>query len=554
MITGEILRNAIISGANNIANNRHSVDELNVFPVPDGDTGTNMTLTIKNAAKELSVVSNKTVSEIADITASALLRGARGNSGVILSLIFRGIAKGFKGHETAEGPELAAALQNGVSAAYKAVMKPTEGTILTVVRMAAGAEEAVKSGDNDFTLVFEKALLGAKDALEKTPEMLPVLKKAGVVDAGGCGLVTIFEGMLSAFKNGVVIESNEAPKEVAKQEKKVNAAAEYDGEITFTYCTEFIVQRDKKITTSPTALRSYLESIGDCVVVVDDDSIIKVHVHTDNPGNALQEGLKFGMLTNMKIENMREQHENAKQNAQIEQTVQQDDNGAYTPVAPEEEFGFVAVAAGEGIQSLFTDLGVNSLVSGGQTMNPSTDDILRAIELTPAKNVFVLPNNKNIIMAAEQTVKLATRNVIVLQTKTIPMGISAMLAFDPNANVDDNAVAMQQAAEHVGSGSITFAARDSDYDGHKIKEGEILALENGKVAFVEQDLEKAVVKLTKSLCKKDSGFVTLIYGEDITDEQASAAEAAVRAKLGDSIEITLVPGGQPIYYYIISVE
>ena len=555
MITGEILRNAVISGANNIANNRHSVDELNVFPVPDGDTGTNMTLTIKNAAKELTVVSNKNVSEVADITASALLRGARGNSGVILSLIFRGIAKGLKGKDTAEGAELAAALQNGVSAAYKAVMKPTEGTILTVVRMAAGAaEEAVKSGDKDFVLVFEKALLGAKDALEKTPEMLPVLKKAGVVDAGGCGLVTIFEGMLSVFKDGVVIESQEAPKEVAKQEKRTNAAAEFDGEIKFTYCTEFIVQRDKKITTSPTALRSYLESIGDCVVVVDDDSIIKVHVHTDNPGNALQEGLKFGMLTNMKIENMREQHENAKQNAQIEQTVQADDNGAYTPVAPEEEFGFVAVAAGDGIQSLFTDLGVNSLVSGGQTMNPSTDDILRAIELTPAKNVFVLPNNKNIIMAAEQTVKLATRNVIVLQTKTIPMGISAMLSFDPNMSVDDNAVAMQQAAEHVGSGSITFAARDSDYDGHKIKEGEILALENGKVAFVEQDLEKAVVKLTKSLCKKDSGFVTLIYGEDITDEQAAAAEAAVRAKLGDSIEITLVPGGQPIYYYIISVE
>lgn len=555
MITGEILRTAVISGANNIANNRHSVDELNVFPVPDGDTGTNMTLTIKNAAKELSVVKNKTVSEVADITASALLRGARGNSGVILSLIFRGIAKGLKGRETADGAELAAALQSGVSAAYKAVMKPTEGTILTVVRMAAtAAEDAVKSGDCDFTLVFEKALLGANDALEKTPEMLPVLKKAGVVDAGGRGLVTIFEGMLSVFKNGVVIESQEAPKEVAKQEKKVNAAAEFDGEITFTYCTEFIVQRDSKVKTSPAALRSYLESIGDCVVVVDDESIIKVHVHTDNPGNALQEGLKFGMLTNMKIENMREQHENAKQNAQIENTVQQDDNGAYTPVAPEEEFGFVAVAAGDGIQSLFTDLGVNSLVSGGQTMNPSTDDILRAIELTPAKNVFVLPNNKNIIMAAEQTVKLATRNVIVLQTKTIPMGISAMLAFDPSVSADDNAVAMQQAAEHVGSGSVTFAARDSDFDGHKIKEGEILALENGKVAFVEQDLEKAVVKLTKSLCKKDSGFVTLIYGEDITDEQAAATESAVRAKLGDNIEITLVPGGQPIYYYLISVE
>lgn len=556
LITGDILRNAVISGANNISNNRQSVDELNVFPVPDGDTGTNMTLTISNAAKELIVAKDKNVTEIASITASALLRGARGNSGVILSLIFRGISKGLKGKETADGADLAQALQSGVKAAYKAVMKPTEGTILTVVRLSAdAATKAVEEGETDFAKVFEIALNGAKEALDQTPEMLPVLKKAGVVDAGGCGLVTIFEGMNSVFSDGKMIESADATDSDKKAEKKAtNAAAEFEGEITFTYCTEFIVQRDSKITTSPKALRSYLESIGDCVVVVDDESIIKVHVHTDNPGNALQEGLKFGMLTNMKIENMREQHENAKKNAEIEQTVQQDENGTYTPVAPEEEFGFVAVAAGDGIQSLFTDLGANQLVSGGQTMNPSTDDILRAIELTPAKNVFVLPNNKNIIMAAEQATKLATRNVIVLQTKTIPMGISAMLSFDPDASAEDNATAMQQAADNVGSGSVTFAARDSDYDGHKIKEGEILALENGKVAFVEQEIEKAVVKLVKNLMKKDSSFITLIYGSDVTDEQAAAVEEAVKAKLSPNVEVTLVPGGQPIYYYIISVE
>ncbi len=303
MITGDILRDAIISGANNISNNRQSVDELNVFPVPDGDTGTNMTLTVTNAAKELNLVSGKTVTEVADITASALLRGARGNSGVILSLIFRGIAKGLKGKETANGEDLSIALSSGVKAAYKAVMKPTEGTILTVVRMAAEvAEEAVKAGDTSFVSVFEKALGGAKDALDQTPEMLPVLKKAGVVDAGGCGLVTIFTGMLSVFKDGKIVESQTAPKEVKKAEKKAtNAAAEWEGEITFTYCTEFIVKRDAKVTTDPKKLRSFLESIGDCVVVVDDESIIKVHVHTDNPGKALQEGLKFFQLTNMKI-------------------------------------------------------------------------------------------------------------------------------------------------------------------------------------------------------------------------------------------------------------
>ncbi len=556
MISGNILRDAVISASNHIANNRQSIDELNVFPVPDGDTGTNMSLTISNAAKELARVNDQDVAQVSHVVSGALLRGARGNSGVILSLIFRGIAKGFKECKTADGVELAAALESGVKAAYKAVMKPTEGTILTVVRVAAEhARTAVDGGETDFVAVFEKALEGAENALASTPELLPVLKKAGVVDAGGAGLILIFKGMLSVFKDGVIIESASAPSAPAPAAKSgTNAVAEWEGEITFTYCTEFIVQREAGNTREPLLLRSYLETIGDCVVVVDDENIIKVHVHTDNPGKALQEGLKFGQLTNMKIENMREQQQEAKRNAGIENTVQTDGDEAYTPVAPENEYGFVAIAAGDGVRSLFGDLGVDQIVSGGQTMNPSTDDILKAVELTPAKTVFVLPNNKNIIMAAEQTVRLATRKVIVLQTRSIPMGISAMLSFDPEADADTNATAMQLAADKVGTGQITFAVRDADYDGHKIKEGEILALENGKVAFVEQDVERAVVRLIKNLYKKDSQFVTIIYGADVTDEQAVAVEDAVRRRLPEDAEITLIPGGQPVYYYILSVE
>lgn len=555
LITGDILKQAVISGSNNISNNRVAVDELNVFPVPDGDTGTNMSLTIGNAAKELNVINGANVSEVAKTVAGALLRGARGNSGVILSLIFRGFSKGFKDCETADGEKLVEALKKGTKAAYGAVMKPTEGTILTVVREAGeAAEEAVKNGKNDFTEVFQIAVDGAKAALAKTPEILPVLKKAGVVDAGGAGLVKIFEGMLSVFKDGVAIESETASSNAPVQKTASNAAAEWEGEITFTYCTEFIVKKEKDKKDDANKLRAYLETIGDCVVVVDDEAIIKVHVHTDNPGKALQKGLENGSLINMKIENMREQHEEAKKNAQIEATVQSDENGAYTPVKPEKDYGFVAIAAGEGIKGLFTDLGADMVVSGGQTMNPSTDDILRAVELTPAKTVFVLPNNKNIIMAAEQTTRLATRKVVVLQTKSIPMGISAMLMFDPDADTDTNADTMQAAADAVGSGSITFAARDSDYEGHKIKQGEILALENGKLSFVEQDAEKAVVRLTKSLFKKDSQFVTLIYGEDISEDEAVKAKEALEAKLPNDAEITLIPGGQPVYYYIISVE
>ncbi len=551
MFNGNTLRDAILSGANNIANNRQKVDELNVFPVPDGDTGTNMSMTIGNAAREITRLQDEPAGNVADAAAAALLRGARGNSGVILSLLFRGIAKGLKGCEEVDAAHLADALQLGVEAAYKAVMKPTEGTILTVARVAAESARRAADEGKDALEVFTDALAGARQALAETPEMLPVLKKAGVVDAGGQGLIVIFEGMLSVFKDNIIIApADEGPAAPAAPSR--SAAAEYEGEITFTYCTEFIVKRgkDKK---DPLRLRAFLETIGDCVVVVDDEEIIKVHVHTDHPGKAIEYALDFGPLTNLKIDNMRDQHERARHEA-AESPVRPMGKEPYQPAPMEKPVGFVSVAAGEGLQTLFQDLGADQVVSGGQTMNPSTEDILRAVELTPAETVFVLPNNKNIIMAAEQAVPLSSRKVIVLQTRTIPMGISAMLAYDPDLDTEENAIAMDKAAKNVGTGQITYAARDSNYDGHKIKQGELLALENGKVAFTEENLTKAVVRLTKSLTKRDSAFITLIYGEDVTDEQAEEARAALESKMGKDVEITAISGGQPVYYFIISVE
>ncbi|MBQ5321246.1 MAG: DAK2 domain-containing protein [Oscillospiraceae bacterium] len=543
MINGALLRDAFISGAHNISKNRQAVDRLNVFPVPDGDTGTNMSMTIDSAAKELERSSASTVSEVSATAATALLRGARGNSGVILSLLFRGFSKGLKGKEEANARDIAEALKIGVETAYKAVMKPTEGTILTVARLAA--EYAVASEETDEVKLWAGICAKAKEALDDTPNILPVLKKAGVVDAGGKGLLCIFEGMKHTFETGEVIEG-EAVTEASEEEEEYNAAAADLGEeITFTYCTEFIVMKEN--SSDPLSLRAYLESIGDSVVVVDDDDIIKVHVHTNNPGNALQEGLKFGSLTKMKIENMREQH-NGQKTAQPKKKL--------SAAEPTEEYGFVSVAAGEGIENLFRELGANHIVSGGQTMNPSTEDILEAVMATPAKVVFVLPNNKNIIMAAEQTISLVSdRKVCVLPTKTIPQGISAMLAFNPEEeNVDRNLLDMSKAAENVATGQITFAARDSDYDGHRIKKGEMLGLENGKVAFTEKELIKASGRLAKDLYKKDSSFVTIFYGEDVSEEDAVKIEAEVKAKLPESAEITLVSGGQPVYYVIMSVE
>ena len=548
MINGSLLRDAILSAAYTLASRKQSVDELNVFPVPDGDTGTNMSMTIGAAARELEMLKEPAVSETSKVTASALLRGARGNSGVILSLLFRGISKGLQGKSEASGTDLADALVEGVSAAYKAVMKPTEGTILTVAREASEKARSVAMDDNDALTVFRAAVSQAKETLARTPEMLPVLKKAGVVDAGGQGLVIILQAMLDVFEGGPVMKPEATPAGGSAAKPKRSAVAEADGDILFTYCTEFIVLKAPGCEDA-LKLRAYLESIGDSVVVVDDEEIIKVHVHTNHPGDALESGLKFGMLTKLKIENMKEQH-----TAQVTEAEQMAENDSYVPVDPDIPYGFVAVAAGMGVQSLFEDLGVNNVVTGGQTMNPSTDDILNAIHATPAQTVFVLPNNKNIIMAAEQAVKLADRRVCVLQTVTIPQGISAMLAFDPEASFADNQVNMTEAASRVQSGQITFAARDGDYDGHNIKAGEILAMENGKLAFVEKDLEKAVYKLTRSMVRRDSSFVTLIYGSDVTDGQAESACEFIKSKLSPNLEISLINGGQPVYYYLISVE
>lgn len=544
MLNGKILKDAIISGANNISNNREKVDELNVFPVPDGDTGTNMSMTIKNALVELERLNDfATVETVAKTAASAMLRGARGNSGVILSLLFRGLSKGLDGKTEASVEDYCNALKLGVEAAYKSVMKPTEGTILTVAREAA--EQAQEKKCKDFAELFDSLTAFAELSLQKTPELLPVLKKAGVVDAGGMGYLVILKGMASVISNGIMIEA--ASSDVKTESVVTNAAGTYETDIEFTYCTEFIVVKNDAARDSM-KLRAYLESIGDCVVVVDDDSIIKVHVHTEHPGKALEEGILYGSLINLKIENMKEQHKGAAAKAEMQKKQR------LAPVKPEKEFGFVSVASGAGLEMLFKDLGADVIVKGGQTMNPSTEDILDAVNATPAHNVFVLPNNKNIIMAAEQAVKLTDRNVTVLQTRTIPQGITAMMAFDEAADFKANGVAMTAAIDTVTSGSITFAVRDSDFEGKNIQKGEILAMENGKLSFVERDVTKALTKLVKKMIRSDTSYVTVIYGSDVTDETAQEAYEALRAKISDNIEIVLVNGGQPVYYYIVSAE
>ncbi len=556
MIQGKQLRDAMISASNALSLRKQEVDELNIFPVPDGDTGTNMSMTISAAARELSRLGNPTVTETADAASAALLRGARGNSGVILSLLFRGFSKGLKGKTEATGADLASALKLGVDAAYKAVMKPTEGTILTVAREAA--EKGIAAGKKDASVeyVWEAICAEADASLQRTPELLPVLKKAGVVDAGGQGLYIILRAMQAVFRGEPIVEGEAAVAPASATERKVSAAGSFETDITFTYCTEFIVARDKKCTKDPLKLRAYLESIGDCVVVVDDEEIIKVHVHTNDPGKALSKGVEYGQFETVKIENMRIQHQNAGWVGEPE--------GEPVPtlerVEPEEEFGFVAVAAGNGLKSLFTDLGCHQVVSGGQTMNPSTDDILNAIQATPAKVVYVLPNNKNIILAAEQAIPLADREVHVLPTRTIPQGISAMLAFDPDAKVKDNLTAMMKAADNVTTGSITFAARNSDFEGRNIHEGDILALDNGKLSFTDKEMQHAAMKLTKNIVNsrrlsgKGASFITILHGEGVSAKKANALKAALESRYGNDIEVTVINGGQPVYYYFISVE
>ncbi len=552
MITGKMFRDGVISASNNIANSRSEVDALNIFPVPDGDTGTNMSMTIGAAAKEMAVLPDDcTIGDASARCASALLRGARGNSGVILSLIFRGFSKGFKGLETADSKAVANAFELGVKAAYKAVMKPTEGTILTVVRKASEAATKAAETEKDPLEVSFEALKAAKEALAQTPELLPVLKQAGVVDAGGSGLVLIFEGIQSVWANGVIVQPIEGsgvePVSVPSKSTVANAS----DDIKFGYCSEFLIEKASGAKEKdPLKLRAFLESIGDCVVVVDDNDIIKVHVHSNEPGNVIQAALKYGQLINIKIDNMRYQHRNANEGVA---------NGE-APVMPKAEpvnkYGFVAVCAGEGLEELFKDIGADVVVSGGQTMNPSTDDILNAVMATPAKTVFVLPNNKNIIMAAEQSINLAEgREVRVLQTKTIPQGISAMLMFDETADANENQMAMMEAAENVETAQVTFAARDSEIEGVPIKQGEIMGLCNGKIKYTGNDIKDIAYKSAVKVFKKNqSSIITVIYGADTTEADAEEVKNRLAEKYGDDVEISIVNGGQPIYYFIISVE
>ena len=549
-MNGFDLKQAVISGSNNICSKKLMINDLNIFPVPDGDTGTNMSMTTTAAVNALKTVDSTNAGAVAKEIASAMLRGARGNSGVILSIIFRGFADGLKDKEDVNGKDLVEALGLGVDGAYKAVMKPTEGTILTVARVGYEGGLKVCEKNDDVTYVWEEICKSASEALEKTPEYLPVLKKAGVVDAGGMGLLTIFEGMLKYFRDGEIIEYD-AESTQEELDNFTNTVAEFDEVINFSYCTEFIVGRDEEISTDPNELRMFLETIGDCVVVVNDDEIIKVHVHTNQPGDALKKGLEFGQLLTVKVENMVEQHKKAQADADKKAAEPQKPAVAQ----PVDEVGFVAVAAGDGVTQLFKDLGCANVVSGGQSMNPSTDDIYDAVMATPAKTVVVLPNNKNIIMAAEQTVPMVEdREVIIVPTRTIPQGMTAMLSYDPELSPESNKDMMMDAARAVATGQVTFAARNSEFGHHKIKEGEIIALENGKLTITEKTPVRAAVKLAKNMIKHDTSFVTLIYGSDVSEEDAQEAYEAIQDRFGSKVDVSLVNGGQPIYYFVLSVE
>ena len=527
--------------------NKQRINELNVFPVPDGDTGTNMSLTMNSAAIELGRKQTDTVGAVADCAASALLRGARGNSGVILSLLFRGIAKSLKGRENANAAEFAAAVSAGVDAAYKAVMKPAEGTILTVSRLGAQAAVEFAKESTDFEAMLEALLAAAREALADTQNINPVLRRAGVVDAGGEGFVLVMDAMLGYLQGRTAAPVTAAAPAAAAAPKEGADFSEFDtGEITFGYCTEFIVARENN--KSPELLRSFLNNLGDCVVVVDDDEIIKVHVHTNVPGEVLTEALTYGPLQTVKIENMRNQH-----TALSGSDVPAAPEAEPAVAAPEKQFGVVAVSAGEGMANLFRELGVDRVVTGGQTMNPSTEDILTEVNKTPAEIVFVLPNNKNIIMAAQQCIPLSDKKVIVIPTKTVPQGITAMLSFDPASAEDVIEAEMSAAIESVHTAQVTYAARDSDFDGHDIHKGEYLALMDGALLGSNADLDKVLLTIADAATDLDPEIVSIYYGEDVKADAAQHAAELIGGRLPMS-DVNVVDGGQPVYYYMISFE
>ena len=554
-ISGSVFKQMVLFGAACITLERETINDLNVFPVPDGDTGTNMSLTIQTAAAELKKNQPATVSDAASITASALLRGARGNSGVILSLLFRGISKHLKGMDEADGVLLAAAMKEGVATAYSAVMKPAEGTVLTVSRLAA--DRAVQAAEecNSVEYVLQEAIHKGLETLEETIEMNPVLKKAGVVDAGGKGYLVILDGMLRALRGEAIPEVNEE-----KAESKADFSSMSQEEITFTFDTVFIVRKWENTSIEP--LRAYLSSIGDCLVIGEDDEAFKVHVHTDIPGCALTEAQKYGTLELAKIENMRTQYEAVAAGKKAQST---DDLDAVEEelermesepaVAPaEKRYGFLAVCAGEGLATAFRDLGVDRIVSGGQTMNPSTEAILQEVNRTPSEVVFILPNNKNIIMAAQQCAGLTEKQVIVVPTATVPQGITAMMNADlEQEDPQTLADAMAEAASAVTTAQVTYAARNSEFDGFAISEGDYLALENGKLFGTDRSIDPLLSKLAEDAKSRGAEFVTIFFGEDVTEADAAAAESIFAAACPDA-EISVLSGGQPVYYYVISIE
>ena len=559
-ITGALFKQMVLHGAAAITAEKQAINDLNVFPVPDGDTGTNMSMTIGTAVTELHKIAPATVDKAASATASALLRGARGNSGVILSLLFRGLSKGLKGLESADAAAFAAAMQEGVSSAYKAVMKPAEGTVLTVSRLAAKAAVDAAAEEKDVEKVLEQAIRAGSDALAQTIEMNPVLKKAGVVDAGGKGYLLILEGMLSELRGEPMPEAQGE----TRPQAKADFAALTEEEITFTFDTVFIVRKTVERSLDP--LRTYLGSIGDSLVIGEDDEAFKVHVHTDIPGAALTEAQKSGTLELAKIENMRTQAEDLAAGrtaqstddleaveAQLEAAPVREEAG-HTVAAPEKKYGFLAVCAGDGLAAVFKDLGADGVVSGGQTMNPSTESLLEGVDKIPAETVFILPNNGNIIMAAQQCGALTEKNVVVIPSKTVPQGITAMMNVDFEApDAQTLTAAMQDCLSTVTTAQITYAARDSDFDGFDIKAGDYLALEEGKLFGTDSSLDTLLEQLAADAVARDASFISLYFGEDVTEEDAQKA-AQLFENACPEAEVAVLRGGQPVYYYIISME
>ena len=540
IINGADLRRMIISAAAAIEINKQALNELNVFPVPDGDTGTNMSMTINAAAGDLRKAEDPTLSQAAKVAASAMLRGARGNSGVILSLLFRGISKKLKGADHCDGVLWAQALQEGVDAAYKAVMKPAEGTILTVARLAAAKAADAAQENNHIEFVHEAAIAEAKVALANTVNQNPVLKKAGVVDAGGKGWLVALEAMLSSMQGNDVIVPDGMDAVEAKE------SADFDNfdtdDITFQYCTEFIINRENG--KDPEAFRAFLSELGDSLVLVDDEEIIKVHVHTNDPGKALSEAINYGSFVTVKIENMRLQHTEKVMSEMVK---------APQIAEPEKALGVVSVCAGDGLADVFLNLGVDQFISGGQTMNPSTQDILEAVNKVPAETVFVLPNNKNIIMAAEQVGALTPKNVVVIPSKTVPQGVTAMLGFNPEGSIEENTEALTEALSTVDTMQITYAARNSDFDGYDIHEGDYLALYGSQLFGTSQDIKVLLKSLAEKVRDDGKEYITIYYGADVKEKHAQKA-ADLFADICPNADVNLLNGGQPVYYYLISAE